>query len=100
MSSLHTISKSWHQVSWLYELLAFASEGDAVLLLGDAVQCVDSPITLASFVAKCKVQGIAVYVLQSDMQVRGVGEPISGINRIDDTGFVDLVVEHQQQVAW
>lgn len=94
------MSKSWHQSSWLYESLAFANEGDAILLLGDAVQCADAPITLASFVAKCGMQGVAVYVLESDMQLRGVGAPLQGIQVVDDTGFVNLVVEHQKQIAW
>lgn len=94
------MSKSWHQASWLYESLGFAKAGDAILLLGDAVQCVDAPVTLASFVAKCGAQGVAVYALQSDLKLRGIGTPLAGIDVVDDAGFVDLVVKHQKQIAW
>ena len=100
MSTLHTLSQSWQNQSWLYEQMAFAADGDAILLLEDAVLAVHSPLTLASFTAKCEASGINVYVLQDDMHLRGIKNQYSQIVEIDYSGFVELCVQYQKQVAW
>ena len=100
MSQLHTIKKSWHDASWLYEQLAFASAGDAILLYQDAVLATQSRLTLASFVAKCQATSIALYVLQDDCKLRGIENQYDVIQPVDYAGFVDLVEQHNTQCAW
>lgn len=85
---------------WLFEQLAFASGGDAILLLEDAVLAIQSDITLASFIAKCDALNIAVYYLQDDAQIRGLENQYEQLKAVDYDGFVELICQHQKQVAW
>lgn len=80
--------------------MAFASKGDAILLLEDAVLSLHSPITLASFLAKCEMLGVSVYVLADDCAIRGTNIKLEGVASVTYAGFVDLLSEHQKQVAW
>ena len=100
MSTLHTISKSWHDAQWLYEQLAFASKGDSILLLQDGVLASHSPITLASFVAKCGASQVAVYLLEDDCELRGIQNKYERLELVDYVGFVRLIARHDKQVAW
>lgn len=100
MSTTHTISKSWHDAGWLYEQLAFASSGDAIVLTQDAVLAAHSPITLASFVAKCGAQNVHVYLLADDARLRGVQNKYPAISEVNYGGLVDLIALHEKQVAW
>jgi sulfur relay protein TusB/DsrH len=84
----------------LYEQLAFASKGDAILLLEDGVLSLQSPLALASFIAKCKASGIEVFALEDDCRLRGVSNQYPQISLLNYSGFVALVVEHDKQVAW
>lgn len=99
-TTLHTVSRSWHDSTWLFEQLAFASRGDTILLMQDAVLALQSPITLASFLAKCSVQGIGVTVLEDDRVLRGIENMYADIPAIDYAGFVELCSKHDKQVAW
>ncbi|MFT5571888.1 MAG: sulfur relay protein TusB/DsrH [Cryomorphaceae bacterium] len=100
MTSLHTISRSWHNATWLYEQLAFAAEGDAILLLQDGVLAIQSPISLGSFLAKCEAFGVQVYALKEDCTLRGVENQYAQLQAVDYDGFVSLVEVHDKQVAW
>jgi len=100
VSTLHTITRSWHDASWLFEQLAFASAGDAVLLYQDAVLAIQSPLTLGSFLAKCNSASVNVYALEPDCLLRGISNQYPAIALIDYTGFVDLVTQHQTQCGW
>jgi len=100
LTTLFTISKSWHDSAWLYEQLAFASQGDAILLLQDGVLALHSSITLASFLAKCNAMDIHVYALNNDCVMRGIDNKFPQVTIIDDSGFVALVCENSKQVAW
>lgn len=99
-NTLFTIAKSWHNASWLYEQLAFASNGDAILLVEDAVLSIHSATTLASFLAKCDMLGVRVYALADDCVLRGIDRQHERITLVDYAGFVELVCAHQKQVAW
>ena len=99
-TTLFTLSKSWHESTWLFEQQAFASSGDAILLLQDAVLALQSPLTLASFFGKCQAAGMQVYALQDDCDLRGIDNHYAGIKLVDYSGFVALVVEHTKQVSW
>ncbi len=100
MTTLFTLNKSWYDSAWLYEQLVFASEGDVVLLMEDAVLALGSPITLASFLAKCSSANIAVYALIDDVSTRGISNQYPSVNLLGYNGFVDLLIEADKQVAW
>jgi len=100
LTTLFTISRSWHNNHWVFEKIAFASSGDAILLLEDAVLSLQSPLTLASFMAKCSAGGVSVYVLDEDIRLRGIDYTGGEIERISYIGFVDLLIQHSKQVAW
>ena len=99
-STLHTIASSWHESIWLFEQLAFANDGDTILLIQDAVLACHSPLSLGSFVAKCHAKGVALTVLTDDLKLRGVQNQYDGIQSIDYSGFVALVEQHDKQIAW
>lgn len=100
MSTLFTLSRSWHQTTGLFEQLAFAQKGDAILLTEDAVLALQSPITLASFVSKCANAEVAVYALLDDLRLRGIDNKYPEISLINYSAFVDLVTQHTKQLAW
>lgn len=100
MSTLFVINRSWQDSVWLFEQLAFAQSGDAILLSEDAVLALQSPINLGSFAAKCDAMKIAVYALEDDCLLRGIDSQYDSIKMIDYSGYVTLVVQHTKQVAW
>ena len=100
MSTLFTVSASWFAKPALYEQLGFAQKGDSMLLLQDAVLGLQSPIALASFLAKCAREEILVYGLADDVAIRGVDNQYDSVELLDYSGFVDLVIRHDKQVAW
>lgn len=100
MSTLFSISGSWHSGVWLYEKLAFAKTGDSILLLQDAVLAAHSPLTLASFLAKCQAASVAVFLLTEDVVLRGVENKYPEIDMVDYGGFIELVAKHDKHVAW
>lgn len=97
---MFTLSKSWHEASWLYEQLGFASPGDSILLIQNGVLALQSKITLASFVAKCTAMQIKLFALKNDCTLRGIHNQYASIALIDYSGFVSLICEHDKQVAW
>lgn len=100
MSTLFTVRQSWFNQPALYEQLAYASEGDSLLLIQDAVLALRSPISLASFLAKCNVHGVKVFSLRDDIDLRGIENQYESVVEVDYAGFVNLVVEHDKHVAW
>lgn len=100
MSTVFTISKSWHDSTWLFEQLAFAQRGDAILLIEDAVLALQSPTTLSSFLAKCKHIDVMVFGLLDDVRLRGIDTQCEGVELINYADFVDLVCAHDRQVSW
>ncbi|MGK0375942.1 MAG: sulfur relay protein TusB/DsrH [Arenicella sp.] len=100
MSTLFVLNRSWHDSVWLFEQLAFARPGDSIVLIEDAVLALQSPINLGSFSAKCASMKISVYALQDDCQLRGINNQYRSISMIDYLSYVNLVVQHDKQVAW
>lgn len=100
MSTLFTISEAWHDSVWLYEQLAFASQGDAILLIQDGVLGLHSEISLASFFAKCQARDIKVYALKEDCLMRGIESKYPELSQVDYAAFVGLVSDHNKQIAW
>lgn len=100
MTSLFVINRSWHDSVWLFEQLAFASKGDCILLIEDAVLALHSTITLGSFIAKCSSMNIKVCALEDDCALRGISNKYPPISMLDYSGYVNLVTAYEKQVAW
>jgi len=100
LTTLFTIGQSWFNRPGLYEQLLFASQGDAIVLLQDAVLALQSPIALASFLGKCHASGIAVYALAEDCQLRGIENAYPEVVDLNYQGLVELVIKYEKQVAW
>ena len=100
MNTLFTIKSSWYSQPWLFEQLGFASQGDTIVLIEDGVLAMQSSVSLASFMAKCQALEIRVYALQDDIKQRGIDSKYKAIKQIDYDALVDLVIQHDKQVAW
>jgi sulfur relay protein TusB/DsrH len=66
----------------------------------DAVFALQSPILLASFVAKCEASNIHIYCLKTDCEIRGIDCPNSPVRCIDDEQWLELVINFDKQVAF
>lgn len=100
MSQVATIRESWFRSPWLYERLLFTDTGDAIVLLEDAVLALHTPLPLSSFLAKCEARGVCVFAMAEDCRMRGIENQQPAVQLIEDAEFVDLIVEHDKQVAW
>lgn len=78
-----------------------AGQGDAVLLLGDAVYAAlrQAPATGGLL---APVRGIPVHVLRPDLEARGLApsELAEGVRPVDYDGFVGLTVEYHPLLSW
>lgn len=95
---LHIVNKSPFEHRALKTCLAHAGEGDAVLLIEDAVV----GATAEASVAAALESKIAVYALGPDLKARGLPNDhiIKGVKVVDYAGFVDLTVEHDNVQTW
>lgn len=93
MSTLHIVNQSpWRSDSWA-RCLSMLSDGDAVLLIEDAVYAVNRD----DLPANC-------FVLESDLEARGLAPGVNSANynltRVDYAGFVDLACRYDRSVSW
>jgi len=70
------------------------------VLLQDAVLAAHSDISLASFLAKCDALNISVFALEQDCQARGINNKYEQLSLLSYSDFVDLVCQHEKQIAW
>lgn len=101
MTTLNIVNKSPFEKHTLEQCLSRVGEGDSVLLIEDAtVAAVDN--TRYADKLKSSAEQIKLYVLQPDLQARGLGESnlVPGLNTVDYTGFVSLVTEHDRVHSW
>ena len=96
---LHIVNKSPLANCTLESCLRVADGGE-ILLIEDAVYAAtkgnvfEKQITAA--MGRCKV-----FVLQPDLDARGVGDRmISGVTAVDYGGFVDLTVNNKNCQSW
>ncbi|QKX18378.1 sulfurtransferase complex subunit TusB [Microbulbifer sp. YPW1] len=90
--TLHIVSQSPFSGSALNDCLAAFTDGDALLLIEDAVYAANGP-TLT------QLKGKSVYCLQPDAVARGI--PVDpAIEAIDETRWVSLCTEHNPIVSW
>ncbi len=92
MAVLHLISRCPHQ-GW-DAVVGRIAPGDSVLLLADGVLGVRSEAE--GLVAK----GARVYVLQPDIEARGLLRDHAAIRIIGFEEFVDLTVTHKRILSW
>jgi tRNA 2-thiouridine synthesizing protein B len=97
---LHIVNKSHTQTRSLNTCLRLAQPGAALLLTEDAVYAATQAGAAGSGIAEA-LKALKVYVLQPDVQARGMaGQLIDGVTPVDYAGFVDLVTEHPNNQSW
>ncbi|SMN01500.1 tRNA 5-methylaminomethyl-2-thiouridine synthase TusB [uncultured Candidatus Thioglobus sp.] len=97
---LHTVNKSSFERNSLQSCLNTMDDTSVVLLIEDGVISAADNAKNTSMLADLASQG-RVYALQGDVEARGISSKvIEGIQLVDYTGFVDLVVEHGTAVSW
>jgi len=96
---LHIINKSPLERGVLDSCLRTVS-GGAILLIEDGVYAATRGNAAAAKVADA-LSRFKVYVLQPDLDARGMGDRlIDGVQGVDYGGFVDLVAEHPNCQSW
>lgn len=94
---LYTLSHSPTQCD-LPALLRLTAEGDALLLLQDGVL---AGLAGSSHLDLLLAAPISLYVLQDDLDARGLSGHISHhITVVGYTHFVELTEKHCSQMAW
>jgi len=114
MAVLHLVSHSPADSSALARCLASAGEGDAVLLIEDAIYAAAEGSKWGETLRSAEPR-VAVHVLTSDLEARGLemGSPAShaqeekpgqavssGFRPVDYRGFVELTTTHHPIVSW
>ena len=97
---LHTVNKSPFDTVALESCLAHCKPGSSVLLIEDGIYAALKGAKFSDAVTNA-MKDIAVYVLEPDLNARGVQDQLmDGIKKVDYAGFVDLSVEHDKVQAW
>lgn len=97
---LHTVNKSPFERGALDSCLKHARKGDAVLLIEDGVYGAMKGTAFTPKIAAV-LKEVAVYVLQPDLEARGIqGRVLEGVKPVDYGGFVDLAVAHNPVQSW
>ena len=97
MSILHLMNKSPYETANLDTCVDFMREGDAMLLIEDAVYA-----AMKSGKASARLGGLDVSVLGPDLAARGIGEDklADGVKVIGYEEFVDLAAEKDKVQSW
>jgi tRNA 2-thiouridine synthesizing protein B len=98
---LHLVNKSPTERNALDSCLRLAKAGSSVLLIEDGVYAAMGKSTHVEAVSQ-RLGDLTFYVLGPDVSARGLDDIslIDGINVVDYSGFVDLVVEHEVAQSW
>lgn len=97
---LHIVNKSPDGAGALASCLRIAADGDAVLLIEDAVYAATDALA-----ARCGLAGamprLKLFVLLPDLEARGIAvRRLPGIEPVDYGGFVELVAAHSTSQSW
>lgn len=96
---LHIINKSPMGSVSLDSCLRVAQQGD-ILLIEDAVYAATSGNAFEGRITEA-LQRFKVYVLQPDLEARGLADRLmSGVTPVDYGGFVDLVASNKSCQSW
>lgn len=96
---LHLLFRSARQGDGLEQCLLHVAAGDALVLLEEAV--VES-LHGSNNIAALEGLGVAVFVLQTELDLRGLGEfkLTAGVTPIDYEALVSLVVDYELGQSW
>ena len=89
---LYTVNKSPLSTTSLSSALRIAPAGTPILLYEDGVYAA-MPGKSASLVQEALVSH-PIYALDADLEARGIGKVLDGIQVIGYDGFVELVEQH------
>ncbi|HVI50904.1 MAG TPA: sulfurtransferase complex subunit TusB [Candidatus Sulfotelmatobacter sp.] len=94
---LHIVSKSPFADSALDGCLSRWRDGDALILIEDAVIA-----ALAGGLFASRLAELPIYVLIPDLEARGltVKALVTGVTRVDYEGFVDLCAAQPASLSW
>ena len=97
MSILHLMNKSPYETANLDTCVDFMRDGDAMLLIEDAVYA-----AIKSGKASARLSGLDVSVLGADLAARGIGEDklADGVKVVGYEEFVDLAAEKDKVQSW
>ena len=97
MSMLHLVNKSPYERNSLRTCVGYVKDGDAVLLIEDAVYG-----AVKGGSAAAQLEGLDVSVLGPDLAARGIGEDklADGVKVVDYAAFVDLVEAKDKVQSW
>ena len=96
---LHIVNKSPMTSTTLESCLNTATGGD-VLLIEDAVYAATTGNACEGKL-RAAMDRFKVYVLQPDLDARGMGDKlIAGVTAVDHGGFVDLTVSNKNCQSW
>lgn len=95
--ALHILNQAPGNIACLERCLKALAPNDALLLIEDGVYA-----TLPAHAARfASLDQIDCYVLQPDLQARGIEDSVSSpFNIIDDAGFVELACEQDKVISW
>lgn len=97
---LHVVNKSPFERNTLDSCLRTVKEGASILLIEDGVLGALEGTAVTGKVREAMAK-VKFYVLQPDVETRGVADKVmDGIERVDYGGFVDLAVEHDLVQSW
>lgn len=97
---LHIVNKSPSDRNSVDTCLGHVKSGSAVLFIEDAVYAATKG-TIAEAKVTAVMPDVAVYVLEPDLNARGMqGRVLDGVKLVDYGGFVDLVTEHSTCQSW
>lgn len=101
MALLHLVNKSPHDRDTLASALRHALPGSALLLIEDGVYGAVENTAVSQLLAS-RLGQLKVYVLNEDLQARGIGSErlIAGITPVDYPGFVELVAQCHATQSW
>lgn len=95
---LHTVTSSPTSTQALANCLRYAQSHSEILLLSDAVT---AAVKDSKWHQQLKASGLHIYVLQSDIEARGLqGRIASECDVVDMAGFVALTERHVMQLKW
>ncbi len=97
---LHIVNKSPFERNSLDSCLKHAVKGSAILLIEDGIFGALKG-TQATARVQAAMKDCAVYVLQPDVDARGMqGRVLDGVKAVDYAGFVDLTTQHSTVQSW
>jgi len=101
MSTLHTVNKSPFEKNSLEQCIQRAANGGSLILIEDGVTAAVAGNAFSARLADAS-KNITLYVLASDLAARGFAdaELVEGVSKVDYTGFVDLVTQHERVHSW